>query len=271
MAWARRMFKTYGPYLGQPYLWPEIYRRVIGPQMARIMPGDSTPPPDAAQRERLKDEASAWCAERAITADALLDLFQVAEQHRQFDRRFADELDAAKQRAAACPVPMGGASHMPLIHALCEHLAANRVIETGVAFGWSSLAALLSLSGRPAARLYSVDLPYFDRRNDPWVGCAVPAELHKQWLLYRMADRDGLPRAIRAAGTLDLAHYDSDKSPAGRAWAYPVLWAALRRGGILISDDVGDNNAFQAFAAVCGARPHIVQSDGKFLGILSKI
>lgn len=166
---------------------------------------------------------------------------------------------------------MGGASHMPLIHALCEQLAATRVIETGVAFGWSSLAVLLSLRNRPAARLYSVDLPYFVRRNDPWMGCVVPVEFRKQWIFYRMADREGLPRAIRAAETADLVHYDSDKSLEGRRWAYPILWAALRSGGVLISDDVGDNHAFREFSTRCGITPHIVQSDNKYLGILSKI
>ncbi len=55
-----------------------------------------------------------------------------------------------------------------------------------------------------------------------------------------MADREGLPRALREAAPVDLAHYDSDKSPQGRAFAYAAIWQALREGGILVSDDVGD-------------------------------
>ena len=157
---------------------------------------------------------------------------------------------------------------MTLLYALAAHLGAMRVVETGVAYGWSSLAVLLSLRDRPEARLFSVDLPYFHLKNDPWVGCAIPPEFHAQWQLYRMADREGLPRALLAAGHIDLAHYDSDKSVAGRAWAYPRLWRALRPGGILMSDDVGDNIAFRDFAAQTGVDPIVIAEDDKYQAIL---
>ena len=37
---------------------------------------------------------------------------------------------------------------------------------------------------------------------------------------------------------IDLCHYDSHKDYDARMWAYPRLWAALRSGGIFISDDI---------------------------------
>lgn len=160
---------------------------------------------------------------------------------------------------------------MGLIYALCEGLEATRVIETGVAYGWSSLALLLSLANRPTGNLWSVDLPYMGRGADAYVGVAVPPQLRQRWQLLRMADREGIPRAIRAAGAaLDLVHYDSDKFETGRAWAYARLWQALRRGGMLVSDDVGDNLAFANFAQRVDVQPVIVAVADKFAGVLVK-
>jgi hypothetical protein len=67
-----------------------------------------------------------------------------------------------------------------------------------------------------------------------------------------------------------LCHYDSDKSYAGRKWTYPQLWAALRPGGIFISDDIGDNMGFRDFAQSINIDPIVVQSNERFVGILLK-
>ena len=67
-----------------------------------------------------------------------------------------------------------------------------------------------------------------------------------------------------------MCHYDSDKSYDGRMWAYPILWRALRPGGIFISDDISDNLAFRDFAAQISATPTVVKFDNKYVGILLK-
>ena len=85
-----------------------------------------------------------------------------------------------------------------------------------------------------------------------------------------MADRQGLPKALQAASPVDLAHYDSDKSLAGRLYGYSTMWQSLRRGGVLVSDDIGDNLAFKEFAQMVARPPVVVECDGKFQGILVK-
>jgi hypothetical protein len=90
------------------------------------------------------------------------------------------------------------------------------------------------------------------------------------WPLFRLADRQGLPRALHLLRQVDVCHYDSDKSYAGRMWAAPLLWSALRPGGYFISDDIDDNLAFRHFADQCGVAPLIVRVGGKFVGVLVK-
>jgi predicted O-methyltransferase YrrM len=139
-------------------------------------------------------------------------------------QQYPDLFARCDEIARSCPARMGGAANLDLLYALSEHLQALRVVETGVSYGWSSLALLLSLRKRAGARLISTDLPY---PNEPeverYTGCLVPQELHDQWTLLRMADRDGLPQVLGLFSEIDLCHYDSDKSYAGRMWAYPLL------------------------------------------------
>jgi predicted O-methyltransferase YrrM len=166
---------------------------------------------------------------------------------------------------------MGGPSDLTLLFWCAELLAATRVLETGVAYGWSTLALLASLRLRSNAILHSVDMPYVKRNSDPYVGVVVPAELRNQWVLHRMADHEGIPRALRAlGGEIDMCHYDSDKSYRGRRWAYPVLWKALRSGGTLISDDVGDNLAFIEFSEDIGETPLVIAKADRYVGVLRK-
>ena len=131
--------------------------------------------------------------------------------------------------------------------------------------------------GGAGGNVFSVDLPHcFNAPNgrwrdgDEWVGVAAPHTLRERWTLYVMADREGLPRALRAAGPVDLAHYDSDKSLENCAFGYATLWDSLREGGALVAAEVDRNLAFRRFAEEVGGSPVIVEGDGNCSGILFK-
>ena len=75
--------------------------------------------------------------------------------------------------------------------------------------------------------------------------------------------------------TIDLCHYDSDKTYVGRMWAYDLLWDALEPGGFFVSDDIGDNDVFRVFAKSVAAEPIVVESERydanvKYVGVLRK-
>ena len=74
--------------------------------------------------------------------------------------------------------------------------------------------------------------------------------------------------ALRQANPVDMAHYDSGKSPEGRAFGCRAIWRRLRPVGILISDDVSDNLAFKRFAEEVRRTPTVVAWNGKYQGIL---
>ena len=143
-------------------------------------------------------------------------------------------------------------------------------METGVAYGWSSFAALASLVHRNGT-LYSSDMPYIlQNHSEDFVGCVIPQKYRNNWDLYRFADKESLPKIFGKVDSFDVVHYDSDKSYDGRIWAYNLLFSKVREGGIFMSDDIGDNAAFKDFCETMGLKPYVVEFDGKYAGLIIK-
>lgn len=255
-----------GRLAARPAVWPELARWLVRRIRDRVGGGTTA----AEQARQAMAEGKAWCTPRAVSPQEALSRLGIEAPLADLRRLYPEAFSEAEALVGTVPFRLGGASNFDLIYTLCEALQATRVIETGVANGWSSLAILLSLCDRPGAALHSVDMPYLKYQNDRWVGIAVPERLRGCWTLHRMADRAGLPRALAALNEIDFAHYDSDKSEAGRRFAYPLLWRALRPGGILFSDDVDDNLGFSRFCGSIGQTPIIVRHGTKFQGILRK-
>jgi len=248
-------------YLNRPVMYSVLFQHAINKIRPFLFRRDYL--------AEVRAQAESWCSGRAITTDEALEEITKLKSSKTFKTQFPEIIKQSEAAAAACPVKMGGAGDLDLLYQLAEHCQARSVIETGVAYGWSSLALLLSLNKRDGT-LVSTDLPYAGLENDPYVGCVVPADLRGNWKLLRGADRQRIFEAIELAGTLDLCHYDSDKSYSGRMWTYPRLWDALRSGGIFISDDIGDNMGFADFVRSISIRPIIVHSGEKYVGILQK-
>lgn len=249
--------KIFFAYLVRPHLYPELGRKIIKNTFYR------------SSATKGKTEAEKWCAERAISQDEAIRKLTGNINFPKIVDLFPEILEQAKKTEQGTPVKMGGAGALDLIYSLCEFTQAQNALETGVAYGWSSLAALLSLSKRNGT-LYSSDMPYLGKDNDPYVGCVVPENLRENWKLFRYADRESLPKIFKEENEFDFVHYDSDKSYNGRMWAYDVLWEKVRKGGVFMSDDIGDNAAFMDYCLQNNRGPIIVEFDGKYAGLIVK-
>lgn len=252
--------KTVYWYLRQPKLYPEFAQLV----KTRLFPVDEK-----------REEATLWCSSHAVSVEEAYQRITNNKIPFRINSNFRKEFDNAEKKVSQFPSDRGGPGDIDLLYHLCEHKNAFKVLETGVAYGWSSLALLLSLQKKEKSLLLSTDMPYAKMDGKDYVGCVVPDSLKENWKLIRLPDRQGLPKAISILGEIDLCHYDSDKSYEGRVWAYPKLWNALSAGGIFISDDIGDNFAFKHFSEKIGCAPIIVKSDAdrnvtKYVGILIK-
>lgn len=251
-----RVLKTFGAYVKRPDLYPELGRKIIKNTFNR---GNAF---------KGKESTNIWAAQKAISQEeATLHLFNVHKL--EFKSDFSEILATAQQRETDCPIKMGGAGALELIYYACEFTKSRNVIETGVAYGWSSLAVILSLEKRNGV-LYSSDMPYLAQDGDKYVGYIVPENFKNSWKLFRFADKESLPKIFADCSEFDVVHYDSDKSYNGRMWAYEELYAHLREGGVFISDDIGDNSAFQDFCENKGIEATIIEYEKKYIGVFIK-
>lgn len=239
-------------YLKRPRLYPELFRIASAIALRRPEPSDT------------RREAVTWCEARAVGVAEAIARVNGSPMPESVRTKFRDALSAARQAAARCPLKMGGAADLDLLYWLIEHLQAKKVVETGVGYGWSSLAILLSLAKREHALLISTDRPYPARENDAYVGCIVPAELRSRWRIIRYADREAIPKALRLLRSIDVCHYDSNKSYGAKWWAFARLWGALKPGGYFIADDIEDDLAFHDFCREVDAEPIIVRTSVDF-------
>ncbi|WP_146939834.1 class I SAM-dependent methyltransferase [Chryseobacterium hagamense] len=250
------VLKTLLAYLKRPDLYPELRRKIIKNTLQRK------------NAFKGKEKTNSWAASRAVSQqEAIAKLFGMKMD--SFRTLYAEVLKKSEQKQKECPIKMGGAGALELIYYACESVEAKHVVETGVAYGWSSLAALLSLEKRNGT-LYSSDMPYLAQDGDQYVGCVVPENLKPYWKLFRFADKESLPKIFTETPAFDVIHYDSDKSYNGRFWAYNELYKRLKPGGIFISDDIGDNSAYQDFCEKNHFETTVVEYEGKYIGVFVK-
>jgi predicted O-methyltransferase YrrM len=243
-------------YLRQPKFYKQLFvlmRRILLPH----------------PKEKSGNEAKDWCEGKYISTAQMLSEITGSEIV-EFRELFTDIYAKGESLTDKIPVKMGGPGNLTLLYYLTKNSRATRIVETGIAYGWSSLALLQAIHEIGTGRLVSTDMPYAKMNNEEFVGLVVPEHLRSKWQIVRLPDVTGLPKALKEFDEIDLCHYDSDKSYIGRMWAYPRLWKVLRSGGYLVSDDISDNLAFKEFSEKVGVMPIVIKMPSQYVGLLVK-
>lgn len=220
------------------------------------------------QHKNSRKEATQWCAEKAMSEEKALEMLGV--NYEDISQTESSILEYAEDQHRKCPVKMGGPGSVNVLYNLVKAIRPETTLETGVAYGWSSMAILSGIKNSESAKLYSIDMPYPGANNEAYVGCVVHPKLRDKWTLIRKPDIDGLPLVLKKEKQLDFCHYDSDKSYRGRMKSSRKIWDSLKEGGIFMSDDINDNIAFKHFCEEVNRHPIIIEVDNKFAGIIKK-
>ena len=94
---------------------------------------------------------------------------------------------------------------------ICRKSNIIRILETGVANGWSTYLFYLPYE-KIIEKLTSIDLPYPYKNSQNYIGSAIPEILKKKWNLILGIDYDILKKLNNNKLKFDLVHYDSDKN-----------------------------------------------------------
>jgi len=179
----------------------------------------------------------------------------VEEIKRLYVELYADPFFAemrAKSDSVGAPLHAGMLSPLqaPALYVMARVTRPQIVVETGVANGWSTSFILKALERNDAGRLYSIDIPNAagallpEGKTTGWV---VPNALKTRWDFIPGDTRVELPRLLLRLQTIDFFFHDSDHSYEMMTFEFRTAWPHLRPGGLLISDDIRDNNAFNDF------------------------
>ncbi len=127
------------------------------------------------------------------------------------------------------------------------------MIETGVAHGVSSWTILNAMHRNGMGKLYSIDLPNLDLKSynpqniSQQSGWVVPDLLRQKWELLLGSSNELLPPLIQKLGKIDIFFHDSDHSYQNMMFEFKEIYPALKKSGLIISDDVHKNESFRDF------------------------
>lgn len=94
-----------------------------------------------------------------------------------------------------------------------------------------------------------------DRLGGHQTGFLVPGVLRDRWTLILGDSKVELPRLLDKLVSVDFFHHDSLHTFDHMMFEFQTLWPKLRKGGVLSSDDVNDNDAFAKFCEMHSLRP----------------
>ena len=140
----------------------------------------------------------------------------------------------------------------PVLYAVVRALRPEVVVETGVGSGVSSTFFLSAMERNSTGRLYSVDLPLPEERLLPEgerSGWMVPDRLRDSWELTLGDSRQELPALFERLGDVDGFFHDSDHSFDHMTWEFALAYPYVSPGGVVLSDDITSNDAWDEFAS----------------------
>ena len=208
-----------------------------------------------------------WCKKKRISEKNFYKKIGLHSSFNFFEQQKSYYV-LAKLKEKKLKYKMGGMAHLNLIYNLTKHLKPKKILETGVAFGWSTLVFILS---KPKySNLISIDLSYPTRASDKLVGMTLPTNFKNKFKLLRGIDYKYLKLFSKKKKYFDFIHYDSDKSYVGRKKNYDLIWKILKKNGCFVSDDISDNSAFYEFVNSKKANYYILNLSTKYIGIVFK-
>lgn len=155
--------------------------------------------------------------------------------------------------------------HPQWLYTICRAIKPKVVVETGVASGFSSSFILKALDDNNYGKLVSIDMPGHDRElvekykeyskvkipdsiTNKKSGWIVPQFLKKRWTLKIGTTQELVIPTLRDEGVIDIYLRDSEHIYKTMMFEFESAWSHLKKGGILLSDDIHWNSSFMDFS-----------------------
>jgi len=181
-------------------------------------------------------------------------------------------------KATFAGIGLNQAKHL---YSIIRSVKPDTVVETGVCNGVSTFVILSAMDENQSGTLYSIDYPTFsddpapefqrDNYSDDHIfsaipknkepGWIIPSSLTDRWNLRIGKSQRELPKLLNKLGDIDIFMHDSDHTFPCMMFEYEVAWEYLNSGGVLLSDDINSNSAFDEFGNARADQYGVVCSD----------
>ena len=157
------------------------------------------------------------------------------------------------------------------LYYLCRILKPKNVIETGVAYGISSSYILQALEDNEFGKLYSIDSIFRPWQTKEMIGSIIPKKLRNRWQLVIGKSTEKLESISTKINDLDIFIHDSSHTYENMMFEFNMIIKNIKKEGIIISDDVINNDAFYDFTISNNVKKYVIKVEGnQGLGIIIK-
>ena len=159
------------------------------------------------------------------------------------------------------------------LYILCKIIKPEKVVETGVGYGLSSMYILQAMNENKKGVLYSIDYVFRPWESKHMIGSSIPQHLRSNWNFVFGPSSQKLKKLLTSIGSIDVFFHDSLHTFKNMMFEFETVWPSIVDNGFLISDDISCNNAFYEFYSKLNLESFILlqeRSYNPFLGIIKK-
>ena len=186
---------------------------------------------------------------------------------------FFKKIDLEKYPSLKKPYPVDysiNKNSRNFLYFICRILKPKIIVETGVAYGLSSLYILKALENNNLGKLYSIDSVFRPWHSENMIGSIIPENLKKNWNLILGSSDKVLVNLFENLDEVDIFIHDSLHTYKNMMFEFESALNNIKNG-IIISDDILSNDAFYDFSIKHKITNNLIQVDNKTgLGIIGK-
>tara|TARA_B110000014_G_scaffold71871_1_gene49039 strand:- start:1552 stop:2352 length:801 start_codon:yes stop_codon:yes gene_type:complete len=163
---------------------------------------------------------------------------------------FFKKLENKKYPSSEKPYPIDysiNSDSRKFLYILCRILKPKNIIETGVAYGVSSIYILKALEKNQLGTLHSIDSVFRPWQNKEMIGAIIPNDLKSRWNFVLGKTSEKLEQVFNKVDNVDIFIHDSLHTYKNMIFEFQCAEKNLKKGGIILSDDVLGNDSFFDF------------------------
>ncbi len=204
----------------------------------------------------------------------LLDFQKELKELDQYVDEFFSKLETKKYPSKEKPYPIDYSINYEsrkFLYILCRLVKPKNIVETGVAYGLSSMYILKALEHNNYGTLHSIDAVFRPWQDKKMIGSIIPNELKKRWKFYFGKSNERLQEIFNSVEKVEIFIHDSLHTYKNMMFEFDCARENLDQNGMIISDDILDNDAFFDFTNKNKFEDYLIRVENNLgLGIVIK-